>query len=146
MTSEYEPIRAHITGSDIPLGGHPAPAAMTGRRRVARLKTFVLTAAEPARLIAPADEDRTQVWIIGDATSGLLVGMTRGQIAQYADTTFANPPEDALLIPAGSAALPCVPIPAHTTEALWAASPAAAGATTVKVRVIMISEPEEPAD
>ena len=144
MTSEdetYQPVRIHLASVEpgLSLGSH-AHAARPGRRLVVRPKTFVLTAAEPCRLIAPADEDRIELWLIGEVTSGSIVGHSRGDIAQYADTAYASPPEDTLYIPAGDAKMPNVPIPFHTTEALWAASPQAASTVTVKIRVIMISE------
>jgi hypothetical protein len=276
----YAPVRIHLASVEpgVSLGGH-VPAAQPRRRLIVRAKTFVLTAAEPSRLIAPTDKERVQLWLIGDGATGAIVGHSRGDVAQYADTTFAAPPEDTLYIPPvsqaasqavvqgaqpapgaqfvytnttgtaqslisvqglltassavlnrfisatikdsngnilykeingsatvastniswngfvgashgnsatgtftfplpippnsfippggtltlgsgaldaadqisavvlvfqagtpGLAMLPCVPVPFHTTEALYAASPGAAGATTVKIRVIMISE------
>ncbi len=141
MTADqgYEPVRIHLASVEPGLS-LAAPAKHRKRRLVVRGKTFVLTAAEPCRLIAPADAERVQLWLIGEVTSGSLVGHTRGDVQNYADTTYATPPEDTLLIPAGDAKMPSVPIPFHTTEALWAASPQASGGTTVKIRVIMISE------
>jgi hypothetical protein len=137
---DYPPVRIHLAGIEPGISLGAVPAARPKRKLIVRPKTFVLNAAEPARLIAPADDERVQLWIIGDGTTGALVGHSKGDIAGYADTAFASPPEDTLYLPPGTALLPCVPVPFHTTEAVYAASPAAASGTAVKIRVIMICE------
>ncbi|MBO2459370.1 hypothetical protein [Actinomadura violacea] len=59
MTEEIEPLKVHLTGSDVPL----TDPAINPRRRGVSLRSFVLTANDPVQQILPNNINRIHAWI-----------------------------------------------------------------------------------
>ncbi|GAA0286835.1 hypothetical protein GCM10009527_097930 [Actinomadura nitritigenes] len=59
MSEEIEPLKVHLTGSDIPM---TAPD-INPRRRGVSMRSFILTATDPVQQILPNNINRIHAWI-----------------------------------------------------------------------------------
>lgn len=83
---DYEPVkvRAHITGSDVPL-------ARPGQRCRAVYETFVLTSADKSQCILPEDDDRECAYV-QPLDNDIVIGPTKG-VVEAAVNTVTNVPQ-----------------------------------------------------
>ncbi|MEU9022348.1 hypothetical protein [Actinomadura sp. NPDC048394] len=69
--NEIEPLKVHLTGSDVPLNnqGDKNPC-----RRGLSVRSFVLTAADPVQQILPNNLNRLHAWIRPEQNSISIAG------------------------------------------------------------------------
>lgn len=103
-TDHAEPVRVHLTGTDVPIGGHHEPPRRP--RYGAALKTFVLNASDPVQCILPLNAARCQGWI-QPLTNAITV---------YTSKADAQSGSGGITIPATNTG----PYPMHTTDPVWA--------------------------
>lgn len=114
-----EPVRVHLSGSDIPLIDHPDP---NPRRRGLSVRSFILTTNDPVQQILPLNVRRCQAWV-QPATNPITIATSKAN-ALAGGTAVGT-------IPATNTG----PFPLHTTDEVWAT--AASLPTTVTVIAII---------
>jgi len=118
MSDEYEPVKVHITGSDVSLGGR-VPSGR--KRRGLSARSFTLTAADPVQEILPQSDNRREA-VITSTNNACTIGASKGD-AQNGGNSAAT-------IPSGIT----TPYPVNTTDAVWAS----AGTLPATISVIAI--------
>lgn len=121
MTYEHtqvEPVRVHISGSDLPLTEH-APAR---KRKGVSIRSFTLNSNDPVQQLLPLNLKRCEAWII-PLTNPITVYSSLADAKQGGNA-------GATLPAAGS-----VPFPVNTTDPVWAT--ATTLPTTVSVWAII---------
>lgn len=122
-------IPVHVASSDVPLGG------ASSRRRcryAARTRTFTLTALQPADVILPQSDTRTEAWFAvwsATAVGTLFVSTSQAGAAAQAGGCLSVPFQTT----ASAAAIEPTWYPLNTTDQMWAAASSAAYPVTISV-------------
>ena len=118
-----EPIRVHLTGSDLALVQPEPPRP----RRGASLRTFVLTSADPVQQVLPQNTNRCEAWL-------QCVDATAKAITLHESLADAQSGGNAgVTVPAANTG----PYPLATTDAVWATAAADDLPVTISVSAII---------